>query len=110
MIWYNADHLTRNLIEQMRGWLAERHMDTELLVDLGQQSTTGQVNPLVVMMPTEQQTWLHQRLRALSIPIKIIPDTQEIRHDLSKHMEQLILGQLMEHVKVDLAELFRDLD
>jgi hypothetical protein len=110
MIWYNADNMARNLIEQMRGWLAERHMDTKRLVDLGQRSTTGQINPLVMMMPGEQATWLRQHLHSLSIPIKAIPNNQKIRHDLSKRMEQLMLGQLMEHVKVDLAELFRDLD
>ena len=80
------------------------------LVDLGQRSSTGQMNPLVTMMPGEQAAWLRQRLHALAIPIKTVPDKQKICHDLSKHMEQLILGRLVEHVQVDLAALFRDLD
>ncbi|HEY4036575.1 MAG TPA: hypothetical protein VGL94_21685, partial [Ktedonobacteraceae bacterium] len=58
----------------------------------------------------EQATWLRQRLRTLAIPIKAVPDKQQIRRDLSKRIEQLILGRLMEHVQVDLAELFRDFD
>jgi hypothetical protein len=110
LIWHNANGTARNLMAQMRDWLAERPTDMQRLVDLGQQSTTEQTNPLVSMMPGEQAAWLRQRLSTLSIPIKAIPDQQQIRHDLSKHMEQLILGQLMEHVQVDLAELFRNLD
>ncbi len=84
IIWYNAGDTARNLVEQMRGWLVERHIDTERLVDLGQRSTVGQGNPLVTMMPGEQAAWLRQRLHELSIPIKTIPDNLEIRHDLSK--------------------------
>jgi len=108
MIWYNADNTNRNLMEQMRGWLAEGHMDVTRLIDLGQQSTTGQVNPLITMMPGEQVAWLRQHLYALAIPVKAIPDKQKIRHDLSERMEQLILGRLMDRVQV--AELFRNFD
>ncbi len=110
MIWYNADNMDHNLMEQVRGWFIQRPTDMKRLVDLGQRSSTGQMNPLVTMMPGEQAAWLRQRLHALAIPIKTVPDKQKICHDLSKHMEQLILGRLVEHVQVDLAALFRDLD
>jgi hypothetical protein len=88
----------------------DHHINIQRLVDLGQRSAMGSANPLVVMMPGEQAAWLHKRLRELDIPVKVVLGEQEIRQDLSKCVEQLVLGRLMEHVKVDWAKLFRDLD
>ena len=110
LIWYNADNMTRNLMEEMRGWLTGRPADVKRLVDLGQRSETGLGNALVTMMPGEQVAWLRQRLRALAIPVKAVPEKVQIRHDLGRRMEQVILGRLMEYVQVDVAELLRELD
>lgn len=110
LVWHNANLTTLTLIENMRGWLVERHLDTKRLVDLGQHSAARQENPLLLMMPGEQVMWLRQQLHTLSLPIKAIPDPQKIRHDLSIYMEQLMLQYLLAHVKTDLVDLFHDLD
>jgi hypothetical protein len=114
---HNADEEGRIVMEQMLRWLEERDMNTARIVDLGLDSAGGldddsQLTRLVEMMPGELAVWLLARFEALGLPLKSAPADADIRSDISKQFERLLLGHLWEGMsqQIEVVHLLSDLD
>src|SRR5262249_47336117 len=97
LILHNADNAGRAVVEQICTWLKERHLNVSRIIDLGLNAASGSCigNPptrLVEMMPGELFNLLIARFTDLGIPIKSLPTQSDIRRDISKQFEQLLLG------------------
>lgn len=110
MIWHNADEKGNHLVTQIQTWFKEEHLNEKQIIDLGLFINAQQSSSLMAMMPGEQLVWLRQRFRELAIPEKAFPHDQEIRQDLSKRLEQLFFRRLLEHLRVEISDIFSDLD
>lgn len=101
----------------MRTWLEERHLNTSRIVDLGldkKEEVGDKTRPtkLVEMMPGELAVWLMARFQALGIPLKSLPSDADIRQDIRKRFERLLLGHLWEGIseQLEMTRLLVDLD
>ena len=117
VILHNADEVGYAVVEQMRTWLEERHLDAGRIVDLGLEAAGGpgdgaQPTRLVEMMPGELAAWLLARFEALDIPVKSLPTDADIRRDIGDRFERLLLGHLWEGVsqQLEVTHLLGDLD
>jgi hypothetical protein len=116
LILHDADESGQEMAERMRSWLEGRVMDGSRIVDLGLDvlEDRGHARPvrLVEMMPSELATWLMGRLEALGIPIKSMPGDDDIRRDIHKNVEQMLLGHLWEGVsqQLEVTQLLEDID
>jgi len=117
LVLHDADEASCAVVEQMRTWLEERQLDTSRLVDLGLDAEVGgsdgsQPARLVEMMPAELAAWLLARLETLGIPTKSLPADVDIRRDIRKRFERLLLGHLWEGVsqQLEVTRLLGDLD
>ncbi len=117
LVLHNADEAGRAVVEQMRAWLQERHLDVGRIIDLGLDASGGledgtQPIRLVEMMPGELAAWLMARLEALRIPVKSLPADADIRRDIREQFERLLLGHLWEGIsqQLEVTCLLSDLD
>ena len=108
LVWHNADETGQNLVTQMRTWISERHIEAQWLVDLGLHAISDQPTQLIAMMPSEQIVWLQQRLEELHIPLKVLPDEQDLRRDISQRLEDLFFRRLMERFTRKRSLLYHD--
>jgi len=117
LILHNADEAGQAMVERMRTWLEEQHLDTGRIIDLGL-SVAGepgdgtQPTRLVEMMPGELAAWLLARFEALGIPAKSLPSDADIRRDIRQQFERLLLGHLWEGMsqQLEVTRLLGDLD
>jgi hypothetical protein len=110
LVWHNADEAGQDLVTQMQTWVSERQIEPQQLIDLGLDTIPDQPTHLIAMMPSEQITWLHQRLEELRIPLKALPRDQELRHDIGQRLEDLFFRRLMERLTRKRSLLYRDFD
>ena len=117
LVLHNADEAGHAVVEQMRTWLEERHLDAGRIVDLGLDTAGGpdgdtQPTRLVEMMPGELATWLFAQFETLGIPTKSLPTDADIRRDIGEQFEQLLLGHLWEGVsqQLEVTRLLGDLN
>jgi hypothetical protein len=115
LVLRDGDSKGGELIEQMRGWLADRHIDTNRIVDLGLgvgDDLWQGSKRLVGMMPDELAIWVQDKLKALDIPVKFAPFSTDIRHEISQRFEQLLLSYLWDGMsqKLEMPRLLVDLD
>lgn len=109
----DGDSKSLETLEQMRGWLTERHLNENRIVDLAWNPTAGKSEQLptrlVGMMPDELFTWVLSQLGEASISYKFLPVSTDIRREISQRFEQLLLGYLWEGISQRL-EIPRFLD
>lgn len=117
LILHDADEVGHAVVEQMRTWLKEQHLDASRIVEVGLDAVGmagdgTQPTRLVEMMPGELAAWLMARFEALGIPIKSLPTDADIRRDIGERFEHLLLGHLWEGVSQQLGvtRLLGDLD
>lgn len=117
LVLHDSDETGRSMAKQMRTWLEERHLNTSRIVDLGldkKEEVGDKTRPtkLVEMMPGELAVWLMARFQALGIPLKSLPSDADIRQDIRKRFERLLLGHLWEGIseQLEMTRLLVDLD
>jgi hypothetical protein len=117
LVLHNADESGHAIVEQMRTWLKERHLDVDRIIDLGLDAAGGpddstQPTRLVEMMPGELVAWLMVRFEVLDIPVKSLPANVDIRQNICERFERLLLGHLWEGIshRFEVTRLLIDLD
>jgi hypothetical protein len=117
LVLRNADDAGRAAVAEMRGWLEDRQIDPDRIVDLGLGEPGGPDGEvcsqrLVGMMPGELAHWLLRRMRQLGLPIKCCPPDADIRRDLAERFDYLLKGHLWAGLSTQLrlGRLLNDID
>lgn len=116
LILHDAEERGQEMTGRMRAWLEDRGMESSRIVDLGlgvlEDQGDAQFSRLVEMMPSELAAWLMSRLEVLGIPVKSMPNDSDIRQDVRRKVEQLLLGHLWEGVsqQLEVTQLLDDID
>ncbi len=117
LVLHNADETGKTILEQMRIWLKEWQFDINRIIDLGLDAeheigNAKQPTRLVEMMPGELVTWILNRLKLHGIQVKSLPSDADIRRDIRKRFEQMLLGHLWEGLseQLEVTRLLSDLD
>jgi hypothetical protein len=115
LVLRDGDIQSLEVIEQIRGWLTDRHLDTNRLIDLGWGLMTDSGHAqtrLVGMMPDELEAWVIARLETLNLSTKFLPVSANIRREIGQCFEQLLLSYLWEGVsqRMEMSRLLGELD
>jgi hypothetical protein len=99
LVLRDGDDRSLTICDRMKSWLRERHLNESRIIDLGAIDDSGEgAIGLMGMMSEELAGWVLKRLQILNIPTKFLPTITDIRQDVSREFDRLLLGYLWEGI------------